>query len=64
MDQDGENPVYLLGGDDLVLTPRFSPNSQTIVYMNYENSNPNVYLLDIETGRRELFHICRQMGRV
>ena len=54
MDQDGENPVYLLGGDDLVLTPRFSPNSQTIVYMNYENSNPHVYLLDIETGRREL----------
>ena len=54
MDQDGENPIYLLGGDDLVLTPRFSPNSQTIVYMNYENSNPHVYLLDIETGRREL----------
>jgi len=54
MDQDGENPIYLLGGSDLVLTPRFSPNSQTIVYMSYENSNPNVYLLDIETGRREL----------
>lgn len=54
MDQDGENPIYLLGGDDLVLTPRFSPNSQTIVYMSYENSNPHVYLLDIETGRREL----------
>ena len=54
MDQDGENPVYLLGGSDLVLTPRFSPNSQKIVYMSYENSNPNVYLLDIETGRREL----------
>ena len=54
MDQDGENPVYLLGGDDLVLTPRFSPNAQTIVYMSYENQNPNVYLLDIETGRREL----------
>lgn len=54
MDQDGENPVYLLGGSDLVLTPRFSPNSQTIVYLSYENDNPNVYLLDIETGRREL----------
>ena len=54
MDQDGENPVYLLGGSDLVLTPRFSPNSQTIVYMSYEDDNPNVYLLDIETGRREL----------
>lgn len=54
MDQDGENPVYLLGGSNLVLTPRFSPNSQTIVYMSFENSNPNIYLLDIETGRREL----------
>lgn len=54
MDQDGANPIYLLGGDDLVLTPRFSPNAQTIVYMSYEDQNPNVYLLDIETGRREL----------
>ena len=54
MDQDGENPVYLLGGSDLVLTPRYSPNTQKIVYMSYENNNPNVYLLDIETGRREL----------
>jgi len=54
MDQDGKNPVYLLGGSDLVLTPRFSPNSQTITYMSYENGNPQVYLLDIETGRREL----------
>ena len=53
MDQDGENPIYLLGGSDLVLTPRFSPNSQTIVYLSYENNEPNVYLLDIETGRRE-----------
>ncbi|MEP3653724.1 MAG: Tol-Pal system beta propeller repeat protein TolB [Litorimonas sp.] len=54
MDQDGENPVYLLGGSELVLTPRFSPSSQTIVYMSYENENPQIYLLDIETGRREL----------
>lgn len=54
MDQDGENPIYLLGGSDLVLTPRFSPNSQTITYMSYEGGEPHVYLLDIETGRREL----------
>jgi TolB protein len=53
MDQDGENPIYLLGGDDLVITPRFSPNSQTIVYMSWENTDPHIYLLDIETGRRE-----------
>ena len=54
MDQDGANPIHLLGGSDLLLTPRFSPASQTITYMSYENDRPQVYLLDIESGRREL----------
>jgi len=54
MDQDGNNPQYLLGGSDLILTPRFSPNSQKITFMSYENTVPQIYLLDIETGRREL----------
>ena len=54
MDQDGANPIYLLGGSDLLLTPRFSPASQTITYMSFENEKPHVYLLDIESGRREL----------
>ena len=54
MDQDGANPQYLLAGSDLILTPRFSPNSQKITFMSYENTVPQVYLLDIETGRREL----------
>ena len=54
MDQDGANPQYLLGGSDIILTPRFAPNSQKITFMSYENIRPQVYLLDIETGRREL----------
>jgi len=54
MDQDGANPQYLLGGADIILTPRFSPSSQTITFLSYENVRPQVYLLDIETGRREL----------
>lgn len=54
MDQDGANPQYLLGGSDIVLTPRFSPSSQKITFLSYENIRPQVYLLDIETGRREL----------
>ena len=33
MDQDGANVRYLTRGSDLVLTPRFSPNSQEITYM-------------------------------
>ena len=33
MDQDGANVRYLTRGDDLVLTPRFSPSTQEITYM-------------------------------
>lgn len=54
MDQDGHDPQYLLAGSDLVVTPRFSPSAQKITFMSYENIVPQVYLLDIETGRREL----------
>lgn len=54
MDQDGANPQYLLSGADLVLTPRFSPSTQTITYLSWETGRSQVYLLDIETGRREI----------
>ena len=35
MDQDGANVRYLTRGDELVLTPRFSPSTQEITYMAY-----------------------------
>ena len=54
MDQDGYNPRMLTNGAELVLTPRFSPNSQEITYLSYHNNAPRVYLLDIETGRQEV----------
>jgi len=54
MDQDGANTQFLLAGAQTVITPRFSPNAQKITYMSYENIVPQIYLLDIETGRREL----------
>lgn len=54
MDQDGANVRYLTQGNELVLTPRFSPSSQEITYMSYEGGSPRVYLLNIESGQREL----------
>ncbi len=54
MDQDGANVRYLTKGQDLVLTPRFSPTTQEITYMSFGNSDPRVYLLNIETGQREV----------
>ncbi|MDB5572154.1 MAG: tolB [Hyphomicrobiales bacterium] len=54
MDQDGANVRYLTKGDDLVLTPRFSPSSQDVTYMAFGQGDPRVFLLNIETGQREV----------
>ena len=54
MDQDGANVRYLTRGSDLVLTPRFSPTTQEITYMEFGQGDPRVYLLNIETGQREI----------
>jgi TolB protein len=54
MDQDGANVRYLTRGDELVLTPRFSPSTQEITYMAYGQGDPRVYLYNIETSQREV----------
>jgi TolB protein len=54
MDQDGANVRLLTDGKDLVLTPRFSPTNQEITYMSYTGGQPRVYIMNLETGRREL----------
>lgn len=48
MDQDGGNHKLLTTGDNLVLTPRFSPVRQQILYMSYEDRTPSVYLYDLQ----------------
>ena len=54
MDQDGANVRYLTGGEELVLTPRFSPSRQELAYASLSGEQWHVYILNIETGQREL----------
>ncbi|MEM0898545.1 MAG: Tol-Pal system beta propeller repeat protein TolB [Pseudomonadota bacterium] len=54
MDQDGANVRFLTQSNDLVLTPQFSPSRQEITYMDFNGGQPKVYLLQLETGQREL----------
>jgi TolB protein len=54
MDQDGANVRYLTRGDEIVLTPRFSPSTQEITYMAYGQGDPRVFLYNIETSQREI----------
>jgi TolB protein len=53
MDQDGANPSYLTNGTAMVMTPRYSSNSQQVTYMALRNNGASLYLLNIETGRQE-----------
>ncbi len=49
MDQDGSNHRYLTDPKRNVLSPRFSPNSQAITFMDYgaDNKTPRVYVMDL-----------------
>ena len=54
MDQDGANIRLLSQGKELVLTPRFSPNNQEITFMSYAGEKPRVYLMNLESGQRQV----------
>lgn len=50
MDQDGANHTFLTDGKNLVLTPRFSPRTDKILYLAYVNRKPRVHMRDLRTG--------------
>lgn len=54
MDQDGANYQCLTDGTSLVLSPRFNPNLQKIIYMSYANGLPRLYFLDMPTGQQTI----------
>ena len=54
MDQDSANNRILTDGSWLVLTPRFHPTRDEIVFMSYANNRPRVYLFDLGSGRQSV----------
>jgi TolB protein len=54
MDQDGFGPRLLTDGRELALTPRFSPVAQEIAFTQYVDGKPRVFLMNLESGQREL----------
>jgi TolB protein len=53
MDQDGANPSYLTDGSAIIMTPRFSSTSQEITYMELRPEGSKIYLLNLDTTRKE-----------
>jgi TolB protein len=53
MDSDGEQMKFLTGNDNIVLAPRISSDGKKVLYTSWETGFPQIYLLDVETGRRQ-----------
>lgn len=52
MDQDGHGMRYLSDKGTFVMSPHFSPNMQSIVFLSYHNDDPMVWSLDLDTGEQ------------
>lgn len=50
MDQDGYGMRYLSDKNTFVMSPHFSPNMATVVFLSYRNDDPTVWVLDLENG--------------
>ncbi|MCA1662542.1 MAG: Tol-Pal system beta propeller repeat protein TolB [Novosphingobium sp.] len=54
MDSDGANHRFITNGQATALTPRYSPDYRSIVYLSYVQGNPRIYVYDIGSGRQRL----------
>lgn len=54
MDSDGANHRFITNGQATALTPRFSPDYKSIVYLSFLDGNPRIYIYDIGTGQQRL----------
>jgi len=50
MDQDGYGMRYLSDKNTFVMSPHFSPNMSTVVFLSYRNDDPMVWALNLENG--------------
>ena len=54
MDSDGANHTFLTTGQTIALTPRYSPDYKSIMYLSYNNGQPRIYIIDPQTKAQRL----------
>ncbi len=54
MDSDGANHRFLTTGSSTALTPRYSPDYGSILYLSYLNGNPRIYVYNLASGQQRL----------
>ncbi len=54
MDSDGANHRFITNGQSIALTPRFSPDYGSILYVSYIQRRVRIFVYDIGTGKQRL----------
>ena len=54
MDSDGANHAFLTTGQAIALTPRYSPDYKSILYLSYFNGAPRIYVYDVAHNTQRL----------
>lgn len=54
MDSDGANHRFITTGQSTALTPRYSPDYGSIVYLSYLRGNPRIFVYNIASGSQQL----------
>ncbi|MCL2758100.1 MAG: Tol-Pal system beta propeller repeat protein TolB [Alphaproteobacteria bacterium] len=52
MDQDGHGFRFISDANTFVMSPHFSPNMQTVIFLSFRNDDPTVWSLDMNTGEQ------------
>jgi TolB protein len=52
MDSDGFGFRYMSDANTMVMSPHFSPNMQTVLFLSYRNDDPMIWSLDMNTGEQ------------
>jgi TolB protein len=52
-DPDGENMIQLTQDNKVSLSPNWSPGGRQLVYTSYLKGYPDIYLIELATGRRQ-----------
>jgi len=53
-DADGSNPQAIVGSNEPLLSPAWSPDGSRIAYVSLENKKPVVYIQSMATGQRQV----------
>jgi TolB protein len=53
-DSDAEGAQSALRSSQPIISPSWAPNGKQLAYVSFERKNPNIYVHDVETGKRQL----------